>query len=127
MLLAVQADVETRLGRDLTESEEARLDGLLEESSALVEGYLGIVYEDGDAIPSAVVIVVSKIVARAIGGSAELDALAASMEQTNAGPWGARFRDSNVYLTKADKLMLRPIGGGGYSVVTLRSERVDGS
>lgn len=122
MLLADQADVETRLGRDLTSDEVARLDGLLEEASALVEGYLGVSYTDDDDIPNVVVVVVSKIVARAIVRSADMDALAASLEGTNAGPFGARFRDSSVFLTKADKLMLRPVGGG-FGVVTLRSER----
>lgn len=122
MLLADQADVETRLGRTLTSNEQARLDGLLEEASALVEGYLNVTYGPGDDVPAVVVIVVSKIVARAISRSGEMDALAASMEQTNAGPFGARFRESSVFLTKADKLMLRPIAGGMSSVM-FRSER----
>lgn len=122
MLLASQADVETRLGRDLTDDEAARLDGLLEEASALVAGYLGVTYSDEAEVPPVVTIVVSKIAARAISRSEELDSIAAAMESANSGPFGARFRDSNVFLTKADKLMLRPVGGG-FRSVPLRSDR----
>jgi hypothetical protein len=46
VILATQEDVEARLGRSLDSSEEDRLDGLLVEASALVEGYLGVVYDD---------------------------------------------------------------------------------
>lgn len=122
MLLAAQADVETRLGRELAEDEIARLDGLLAEASALVEGYLGIRYNDDDDVPPQVVIVVSKIVARALGRSSEIEGMAAAMESANSGPFGARFRESSVFLTKADKLMLRPIGGG-FRSIALRSDR----
>ena len=122
MLLATQANVETRLGRELTAGELVRLGGLLEEASALVEGYIGVTYTPDDEVPVVVAIVVSKIVARAIGRSADMDAIAATMESANSGPFGAKFRDSNIFLTSSDKLMLRPIGGRFHSVV-LRSER----
>jgi len=122
MLLASQEDVEARLGRDLTSDEVTRLDGLLEEVSALIEGYLGVVYAPEDDIPNVVAVVVSKVVARAIAQSVDLAPLAAAMEGVNTGPFGARFRDSNIFLTKAEKLMLRPVGGG-LSVVTMKSER----
>lgn len=124
MILATQQDVETRLGRGLTESEVARLDGLLEEASALVEGYLGVTYTEDDVVPSVVAIVVSKMVARAITADPSAVALAAISESQQAGPFSARFRDTNVWLSKSDKLMLRNIGGG-FTSIGLVSERYE--
>lgn len=124
MILATQADVETRLGRDLTPAEEARLDGLLEEASALVEGYLGVTYTEDDVIPAVVVVVVSKIVARAITADPETMAVAAMQESSQAGPFSTRFRDNNVWFSKSDKLMLRRVGGG-FTSVRLVSDRYE--
>lgn len=126
MLLATPDDVVARLGRDLTTAETARLAGLLAEASAIVEGYLGITYpEDTDpvAVPDPVSIVVSRIVARALTlGIPE----GVTQQSETAGP----FAHSNTYgqgltslwLGKAEKLMLRSLGGGVTSV-PMRSER----
>jgi len=45
--LATQADVEARLGRDLTEDEEARIEALLSDASELIRAHTG---QDFDAV-----------------------------------------------------------------------------
>lgn len=126
MALAAQSDVEVRLGRDLTDSETATLPGLLEEAGLLVEGYLGVHYAPTDDIPDAVRVVVSRVAARALtspqnvpeGASAStLQALDYSAT-SNFGPEGR----ANLWLSKQDKLMLRPLFGGFVSML-LQSER----
>jgi hypothetical protein len=59
-------DVKARLGRDLTSDEQTRFPGLLEEASAIVDGYLGRHYTGEGGIPDAVRIVVSRLIARAL-------------------------------------------------------------
>lgn len=118
MILATQTDVETRLGRDLTDDETDRLPGLLEEASAIVEGYVGVTYTEDDEIPSSVAVVVSKIVARCLATPTQEGP--ASLQ---AGPFQVTYRDNtNLWLSKSDKLMLRNIGGG-FTSVRLKSER----
>lgn len=116
MILATQAEVEARLGRELSETETNRLEGLLEEASALVEGYLGVVYTD--EVPSVVVVVVSKLVARAFTAST-----VEGPSSLQAGPFSVTYRDNtSLWLSKGEKLMLRNIGGG-FTSVPLKSER----
>ena len=108
MILATQDGVETRLGRELTSSELLLLPGLLEEASALVEGYLGITYTADDVAPAVVAVVVSKMVARAL-----TTAHVEGVDSQRAGPFQVSFTDSTrLWLGKAEKLMLRNIGGG---------------
>lgn len=124
MALATQADVEARLGRDVTPTEATRLPSLLSDASAVVIGYCGQDFEP--EYPEAVVGVVAKMAARALGrsGAGEF------VEQQNAGAFGVRYSaassDGDVWLTKADKLALRSHRlGGGVTSVQLVSERYD--
>jgi hypothetical protein len=123
VILATQADVEARLGRDLSSEEEERLDGLLVEASALVEGYLGVVYDDDDdtdlpSPPSVVAVVVSKIVARAFTAST-----VEGPASLTAGPYSVTYRDNtSLWLSKGEKLMLRNIGGG-FTSIGMKSDR----
>lgn len=123
MILATQADVVARLGRALTSDEIARLPGLLEEASAIVEGYMGVTYDDdpdtdNPAPPDVVAVVVSKIVGRAfttqtVEGPSALQ----------AGPFSVTYRDNtSLWLSKSEKLMLRN-AGGGFTSVRLKSDR----
>lgn len=128
MILANQGDVEIRLGRELTADELALLPGLLEEASLLVEGYLGIVYKDpsgpdGVPIPDAVVVVVSRIVARTFTAPSP-QLLPEGARSAGAGPYTVSFGDSrtNLWLSKADKTTLKNVGGGMTSV-PMKSER----
>lgn len=128
MDLATQDDVEKQLGRDLTGAEEDRLPGLLAKASVIVEGYLGIVYEPDDTIPSAVTIVVASMVARVLATTGTV-APGVSSEMVTAGPhqWQRSFRDDansvEPWLTKADRIALQGIGGGDAVSMALGSER----
>jgi hypothetical protein len=118
MSLATQADVEARLGRDLTSDEDDRLEGLLAEASAIVEGYLGVTYGDDDEVPAVVAVVVSKLVARAFTAS-----VVEGPASLQAGPFSVTYRDNtSLWLSKSDKLMLSNIGGG-FTSVRLVSDR----
>lgn len=121
MILATQDDVEKRLGRELTDPELERLDGLLEEASLLVEGYLGTTYTG--AIPEAVTVVVSRIVARAFTAPNQ-QLLPEGARSAAAGPYNVSFADArtNLWLSKVDKLTLRNLGGG-FRSVPMQSER----
>lgn len=129
-ILATQEDVEARLGRTLTEDEVLRCPGLLEEASLLVEGYLGTVFKDPDGvddpgppIPAAVVVVVSRIVARAFTAPSQ-QLLPEGARSATAGPYSVSFGDNrtNLWLSKADKTTLGNLGGGMNSI-RLKSER----
>lgn len=125
MILATQADVEKRLGRELSDPELDRLDGLLEEASLLVEGYLGVVYSADDVVPvpEAVTVVVSRIVARAFTAPNQ-QLLPEGARSAAAGPYNVSFADArtNLWLSKVDKLTLRNLGGG-FRSVPMQSER----
>ncbi|QDF19740.1 head-to-tail adaptor [Mycobacterium phage LilSpotty] len=111
MMLASSQDVVDRLGRPLTTDEASRAEGLLAEASALVEGWLGSV---ADPVPDAVSIVVSRMVARALTASTPVPGL--SDQNMSAGPFEVRNRftpeasSGGVWLTRQDKIMLRPFG-----------------
>lgn len=127
MALATNADVEARLGRDLTEAEEGRAEALLDDASAIVIGYCGTDFEP-PPYPSAVVGVVAKMVARTLSRGEVTGGEFA--EQQNAGPFGVRYSSASsagdMWLTAADKLALRPWRrGGGMVSVGLVSERYD--
>lgn len=125
MALATQPDVEARLGRSLTDEEEARLPSLLDDASSVVIGYCRTDFEPAP-YPTAVVGVVAKMVVRAIGRPVGTGA--EFIEQQNAGPFGVRFSaasaSGDVWLTASDKIALRPHRvGGGMTSVQLVGER----
>lgn len=106
MSLADIDDLELVLGRELTPDEATRAGLLLEEASDLVVGYLG--WEPiPDVIPGAVVRVVAQIAATALTApqSPYPEGTTAS-----AGPYSFKWGgdSSNLYLTNALKLRLRP-------------------
>jgi hypothetical protein len=123
VILATEADVVARLGRDLSDTEEERLPGLLEEASLLVEGYLGVVYTEDDVIPEAVVVVVSRIVARAFTAPNQ-QLLPEGARSATAGIYSVSFGGdrTNLWLSKADKLSLRNLFSGMNSI-PLKSDR----
>lgn len=115
MALAESQDVADRLGRDLTTEEEDRVEGLLDEASVLVSGWLG---TTPDPIPDAVRVVTSRVVARAItnGVAAEpgLESVQATMGvfQVNRG-YSTDAASGGVWLTRTDKTVLRPFSVRG--------------
>jgi hypothetical protein len=121
VILATQTDVETRLGREVSDDELVRLPGLLEEASLLVEGYLGVVYTD--VIPDAVTVVVSRVVARAFTAPNQ-QLLPEGARSASAGVYSVSFSGdrTNLWLSKADKTTLRNVFSGMRSV-PMKSER----
>lgn len=112
MALAASPDVVDRLGRPLTTDETTRVTGLLDEASALVSGWLGCT---PDPVPDAVKIVVSRMVARVFatdsagGPEPGLSSLQATMGPflVNRG-YSSDATSGGVWLTRQDKVMLRP-------------------
>jgi hypothetical protein len=130
MALATVADVALRLGRDLTTTETSRAEGLLEEASALVIGYLGCDPTDTSVepptVPAAVAIVVSRMVARVLQQSASVEEFGSEATTDSTGPfsttvrYGAGTTSGAPWLTKVDKLTLRPFRcDGGFSSVAI--------
>lgn len=124
MTLAVQSDVEARLGRDLTETETARVLGLLDEASDLVIGYLRQDPTVEDVVPEPVARVTSRMVARVFQSSEA----APNVEHLQTGPFQARFAPGSTsgapWLSGADKAALHPYRrGGGMTSVGLAGER----
>lgn len=130
MALATAADVEARLGRTLTAAEAAKVPGMLEEASALVIGYLGCDPTDTSVepptVPAAVAIAVSRMVARTLEQTAAAGASGSEATTNTTGPFsqtvrfGAGTTTGAPWLTKADKLTLRPFRcNGGFSSVAI--------
>lgn len=118
MALATSQDVVDRLGRPLSTDEAARVTGLLDEASVMVEGWLRCV---PDPVPDAVKVVVSRMVARvlAVGGADNAPEPGVSQLQATMGIFGVNRSFSSdatsggVWLTKQDKSTLRPYGCRG--------------
>ena len=133
MVLAVVGDVVSRLGRPLTPVEQTRADGLLDEASALVLAYLGwdeVPMDPLDplvplAIPSAVFIVTSRMVARVLDQDAASTRPAGAESVTQAaGPFsqsytfGSGSTSGAPWLAAGDKVLLKRfrVNGGQVSV-----------
>lgn len=112
-MLATLDDVEKRLGHAVNPDDALRVDGLLEEASALVEAHVWGSFND--PVPDVVRIVVSRMVARVL----EVPPETAQYESLNltAGPFGrsATFghggSGGSPWLSAADKKLLRKFGG----------------
>ena len=116
--------VEARSVAELQELD--RVDSLLVRASGLVIGYTGQDFEPAP-YPEAVESVAAGMVARVLTAGASAPVFA---EQQNAGPFGIRYSgdvaSGDVWLSKADKLILRPYRkGGGLSSVQFVGERYE--
>lgn len=119
MALANVEDVEARLGRSLTSSEESVLDSLLDEASDLVVAFMRCL---PDPVPGEVVRVTARVVARifSVGDSVPVGLSQAARTQT-AGPvtltatqsFSETATQRSPWLTSADKMVLRRFGCGG--------------
>ena len=124
--LASREDVEARLGRPLTPSEARLVDGLIDEASALVIGYLGCDPSDPGPVPAAVTIVTSRMVARALQQSESDVSPGEQARTTTVGPFSqtrqfvAGSTTGQPWLSAGDKITLRPYrcDGKAYSVDT---------
>ena len=119
--LAAVDDVQMRLGRLLTSDETTAASGLLDEASALARGWMRCV---PDPVPDEVVIVVSRMVARVLASAASMQGMSVpygtTQMQDQAGQvsMSRSFGDGTTtsggpWLTRADKLALRPFGCRG--------------
>lgn len=128
MALATAADVEARLGRDLTTAEAGKVNGLLEEASALVIGYLGCDPTDTSVepptVPAAVAIAASRMVARVLQQTASAEEFGSEATTDSTGPFSTTVRYGSgttsgaPWLTKVDKLTLRSFRcNGGFTSV----------
>lgn len=110
MILATRDDVAARLAGGLDEAVD--VDDLLEESSVMVEEYLRRTYAEGDDVPRAVAIVVSRMVARRVSADADnADSVPDGVSSLMATDFQASFADPfvsvGVWLNRTDKMMLR--------------------
>lgn len=125
MILATQQDVVDRLRRDLTDAELEHVEAVLEEASVIVEAYLarwGIVYEFDIDVPRIVVIVTSRIAARALTANPLIPEYTGTLQ---AGQFSAQLSEaysSAVYLSRQDKMLLTGVTGTSMSL-RLVSER----
>jgi len=130
MALATPDDVATRLGRELTAAEAERAGGLLDEASALVIGYLGCDPTDTSVepptVPSAVTIVVSRMVARVLEQTAAGVTTGSESTSEGLGPFSntVRFAAGSTsgapWLTKVDKVSLRAYRcDGGFTSIAI--------
>lgn len=107
-MLATPGDVEKRLGRALDDSEPLSVQGLIEEASEMVVGYLGRVPNIDD-----VRVVVSRMVARVLEAPDDGSAFNAETASYAAGPFSQNVRFASgasggaPWLTASDKLSLR--------------------
>lgn len=127
MALATPEDVRAALGRDLSASETERVEFLLSRASGLVVGYTGQDFEPAP-YPDAVVAVVASVVARLLQQEV---ASPVGVESTTeaAGPFSRGYKfaggsSGEVWLSAADKLILKPYRvGGGLTSVRLVGDR----
>lgn len=119
-MLATVEDVGARLGEPVGDADIPRVEGLIEEASALVEAHLGKTFE---VVPDTVRIVVSRMVARVL--QAPTDGFHTESSSFTAGPFSKNVKYSAggsggaPWLTAVDRKMLRPFGsrrGGVWSV-----------
>lgn len=111
MLLASLDDVEARLARLLTSSEQVRASALLVEASASVRAWLRRV---PDPVPDDVSLVVSRMVARVIvapTGPTHLDQFTqAAGPFSHSGTFTDGATSGSPWMTKDDKRILRQFG-----------------
>lgn len=130
MALATEQDVVTRLGRELTTGEQEAVEGLLEEASALVIGYLGCDPTDTSVepptVPSAVAVVVSRMVARVLTQVASGAETGSEATTDTTGPFSRTVRyaagstTGAPWLTKVDKTTLRAYRcDGGFASIAI--------
>lgn len=106
-MLAELSDVAARLGEEVPENKVHVTEGLLEEASALVEGYLGRTFDD---VPRPVAVVVSRMVARVLQAPEPSFAVETLSQSAGAFSQSQKFTTGasggSPWLTAADKTAL---------------------
>lgn len=122
MAMATQVDVEAWLGRPLTTAEASRVDALLARADALITGHLGCP-ELPDPLPDVLRWTAAEMAARLF-----VSAGTAGVQQVSADDASVMFTadasSGSPWLSRADKLALRPYRcGGGLTSVQFVSDR----
>lgn len=122
MALATQEMVEAWIGRQLSPSEEGRVEVLLARADALVMGYLGCA-EAPTPVPTDVSATVAEMVGRLLSTASRAGLDQLSIDDATAH-FTADASSGGVWLSKADKLALRRHRcGGGMTSVQFVGER----
>ncbi|MDM7488715.1 hypothetical protein QT969_10470 [Rhodococcus sp. CSLK01-03] len=123
MALATVADVEARLGHPLTAEESTKAEALLSEASVLVEGFCRRVFVA--PIPTAVPVVVSRMVARVLATPEGSEGVESTQMSAGSFQLTHRYSDSSggPWLSSSDKTMLAGLRSGGAVSMGLVSER----
>lgn len=120
--LASEDDVRAALRRDLTEGELTWVDGLLDEASDLVVGYLD-PFTMPDPVPGAIARVVGSMVAAVLNRPASI---LPDTQSLTADSYGVTFANGTTspgpYLTEGFKKRLSPFKSGAF-VVGMTSEQ----
>jgi hypothetical protein len=108
--LATRQDVAKRLADGLDDATD--VEDLLDEASVMVEEHLRRTYAEDDTVPTAVTIVVSRMVARRVSADADsADAVPDGVSSLMATDFQASFAEPfvsvGVWLNRTDKMMLR--------------------
>ena len=129
MIPVSEDDVKARLRRDLSSTEIEFLPGIVDEASALLEGYLGVCYGDDETVPTAVVVIASRVAARILT-MPEGPAGLADSRTSALGPFSATIQYSTdsssggPWLTKSDRIALAPYRARGAISVPLVREGI---
>jgi hypothetical protein len=101
--LATVADVAARLGREITEAEEPRMEAILADVSAAVELYCGRTF---NPVPPAVLAVVCQIAARTFGTTPEANGIMAETAGPFTVQYGATGAAGSVGMLTAEREVL---------------------
>lgn len=122
MIPVTRSDVEDALERLLTNDEAATVAFKVKKAARLVEGYLGFEYADTDIVPGVVTEVTAGVVARAYAAAVNQVPEFVNTATEGMGPFSVTrtfntdATSGAVWLTKADKIKLRTISSGVWSV-----------
>lgn len=111
MIVTIE-DIEAATGLEVTTEDEARVRFLIRSAVAAVEGYIGAPIPD--PAPDAVVVVVTRMVARSLGQESDGTPTGMTGDMFVAGSFtrqrqfASGSNDGGVWLSAQDKVMLRP-------------------
>lgn len=121
--LAGLSDVEAALGGELEPDEHRAVEVLLGEATALVRAYAPLIDRLPET-PDEVRLVVARMVARGLDAGGNPAPVGMRQFATNAGVFGLSgsftdgATDGGVWLSKADKMILRRWRGGAFTIRT---------
>lgn len=121
MALATQDDVRAALRRDLTEDEETWIDGMLDEASDAVAGYLH-PFDMPDPVPDEIARATASVVADMLRRANILPDTQSMTADSYAIQFAPGATSSGPYLSEGIKRRLSPFKNSS-QVVTLSSER----